>query len=124
MESRANNVLIAMMMLAVILLVWNRATHAALESTQQAYELDSTQIERWPLDEVGSLVLKPCDSCESVVLSVTPDTRYMTGFRGPNITLPELLALKTKIGGRKGTFVYIFYRTADNSVARFVLDVK
>ena len=123
MESRANNVLIAMMMLAVILLVWTRSTNAALNLIEQAYEIDSTSIERWPLGADGNLILKPCEACDSVILNVDANTRYATSFRGAAISLEELLELKTQIRGRKGINAYVFYRAEDNSVTRLILDV-
>lgn len=123
MESRTNNVLVAMMMLAVILLAWNRAANAALQLIEQTYEIDSTQIERWPLADDGTLILKPCDACESVILNVDPNTRYLTNFRGNAISLEELLQLKTLIRGREGTNAYVFYSVEDNLVTRLVLDV-
>ena len=122
MESRVNNVLIAMMMLAVILLVWNRATHAALQLVEQAYELDSTQVERWPLADDGQLIVKPCETCDSVILNVDANTRYLTSFRGSRISLAELLNLKTRVGGRESANVYVFYSTENNLVTRLVLD--
>jgi hypothetical protein len=124
MESRANNVVIAMMMLAVILLVWNRSANAALNVIEQAYEIDSTSIERWPLAADGNLILKPCESCESVILNVDANTRYATSFGGAAISLEEILKLKTRIRGRKGVYAYVFYRAEDSSLTRLILDIE
>ncbi|NND36298.1 MAG: hypothetical protein HKN81_04095 [Gammaproteobacteria bacterium] len=123
MESRANNVLIAMMMLAVIMLVWNRATNAALQLVEQTYEIDSTSIERWPLAGDGNLIIRPCEGCDSVILKVDADTRYLTSFGGTAISLEELLELKTQIRGRSGVDAFVFYRADDSTVTRLVLDV-
>lgn len=123
MESRANNVLIAMMMLAVILLVWTRATSAALVATEQAYELDASQIERWPLGDDGSLILRPCGGCDRVVLRVNAETRYGRSLSGPAMTREELLQLKSTGAVSGDTLVYVFYRPDDGVVTRLVLDV-
>ena len=106
----------------MILLVWNRATHAALQLVEQAYELDSTQVERWPLADDGQLIVKPCKTCDSVILNVDANTRYLTSFRGSRISLAELLNLKTRVGGRESANVYVFYSTENNLVTRLVLD--
>jgi hypothetical protein len=112
-----------MMTVAVILLIWNQATNAALQLIEQAYEVDSTQIERWPLADDGNLILKPCETCDSVILSVDGNTRYLTSFGGNAIPLEALLQLKSLIRGRKGTYAYIFYTAEDNLVTRLILDV-
>jgi hypothetical protein len=123
MESRINNALVAMMTLTVTLLVWNQAANAALQLIEQTYEIDSTQIERWPLAGDGNLILKPCDACDSVILNVDANTRYLTDFRGNAISLEELLQLKSLIRGREGTYAYVFYTADDNLVTRLILDV-
>ena len=122
MKSKSTDALLAMMMLAVILLVWTRATHAALEAMEQAYEVDASRIERWPLGDQGSLVLRPCESCDSVTLTVTPNTRYRSSQSSLNITREELLQVKAMIRDLDDAFVYVFYRPDDGVVNRIVLD--
>jgi hypothetical protein len=122
MESKSLNVLITMTMLAVILLVWTRATNAALERVEDAYELRLEQVERWPLADSTNIVVRPCSRCDRVVLQVNAATRYSNGLRGADIGREELLRVKSTIRDRDNTFVYIFYRPENSSVTRIVLD--
>ena len=109
-------------MLTVLLTVWPRASLAALVATEQAYEVEATQIERWPLGDNGSLVLRPCDSCELVTLTVTPETKYRRSSSGMNITREEFLAAKAQIRDLDDAYVFLFYRPDDGIVNRIVLD--
>lgn len=122
MESRTTNVLLAMMMLAVILMVWTRATNAALEVVEQAYEINATQVERWPLSDDDRIVLRPCDACDQVTLSVTSGTRYRASNSSMNITREELLQIKSLLRNLESSYVYVFYRPDDGVATRIVLD--
>ena len=122
MYTRSTNVLITMMMLAVILLVWTRATEAALEVSQRAYELDASLVERWPLGDVGTIVFRECDGCEQVIVKVDAATDYRLSMRGANVGRDELLRVKATLTDPSDADVYIFYRTADDTATRIVLD--
>jgi len=134
MESKSLHVLITMTMLAVILLVWTRATNAALERVEDAYELPLAQVERWPLSDSTNIVIRPCDRCDRVVLHVSRETCYLTGTparktercrlsrnRGKSAR-DSLLRRKSKIHDRDNAFVYVFYDPENRSVASIVLD--
>jgi len=134
MESKSLNVLITMTMLAVILLVWTRTTNAALERVEDAYELRLEQVERWPLADSTSIVVRPCDQCNRVVLHVSRETCYLAGTphkqterckrdanRGKKAR-EDLLRRKSTVRNPGDAFVYIFYRPEDQSVACIVLD--
>lgn len=122
MHTRTTNVLIAMMMLGVILIVWTRATHAALESTIGSYELDASLVERWPLGDVGTIVFRKCDSCEQIIVAVDDATNYLLKIRGAPVGRDELLRVKSAVPNLADVNVYIFYRTEDNTATRIVLE--
>lgn len=122
MESRTNNVLITMMMLAVILLVWTRSTNAALEITIRTYELDASLVERWPLGDVGTIVFRKCDDCERIILAVDSATQYKLKISGSPVGRDELLRVKSTITDPAAANVYISYRIADETATRIVLD--
>ena len=115
-------VLIRTMTLAIILLTWGQVTQAALQATEQAYELNVHMVERWPLGDEGSIVLYPCEDCDRVVLRVNAATRYGNSLSGPDISRNELLQLKATLSGGQDAFVYIFYRPDDQTATRIVLD--
>lgn len=100
-----------------------QATQAALEATEQAYELMADQVERWPLADNASVVFRPCRSCDRMVLAVDAATRYGRSLSGRDITRDELLRMKSILTDANDTFVYIFYRPEDATATRIVLDV-
>ncbi|MFQ5636210.1 MAG: hypothetical protein ACE5G3_12885 [Gammaproteobacteria bacterium] len=122
MESRTATAMIATMMLAVILLVWARATQAALGVVEQAYEIELWMVERWPLGDAGSIVLRPCEECSSVVLRVSADTAYRRSGSAVNISREEMLRIKAMLGSDTGALVYVYYRPDDDTATRIVLD--
>jgi hypothetical protein len=111
-----------MMMLAVILLVWTRASQAALEITVRTYELDASLVERWPLGDVGTIVFRKCDACEQIILAVDSTTQYKLELSGSPIGRDELLRVKSALADPAATYVYISYRVADDTATRIVLD--
>jgi len=122
MYTRTSNALITIIMLAVILLVWTRATHSALESTVQSYELNASLVERWPLGDVGTIVFRKCDNCDQVILAVDGATRYLLKIGGSPVGRDELLRVKSMITDQTDADVYIFYRTDDDTATRVILD--
>jgi hypothetical protein len=111
-----------MMMLAVILLVWTRATHAALEVKVRTYELDASLVERWPLGDVGTIVFRKCDACDQIILAVNDATQYKLKISGAPVGRDEVLRIKSTITDLAAANVYISYRTTDETVTRIVLD--
>lgn len=97
--------------------------HAELVAVEQAYEINAAQVDRWPLGDTGSLVLRACNSCDSVTLRVDAATRYRLGMSGAEVSRDELVSLQATLRDRKSTPVYVFYRPQDGIATRVVLDV-
>jgi len=86
-----------LLMLLTLTMAYGTSVQAAMETLEDAYELNTKQILRWPLRTGDSLVVKPCDSCNVTTLQVTEETRYSTGFDAPFISLHDLLNEKTRL---------------------------
>jgi len=110
--------------LLTVLLIYGAATQAALEILEDAYELNTGQILRWPLREGDSLVIKPCDDCSTKVLHTTEKTRYSTGFDAPFISLRELLKEKSRTSDKANDLIIVFFRPDDQQVTRIILQTE
>lgn len=88
---RATGLTLAMMMLATILLVWSRASTAALVVAEDALELDPASLSL-PRAVPGTLTVRPCAGCQPRLLRATADTRFAIGTRGPAADFSEFLA--------------------------------
>ena len=122
MRSKYFDTLVGATMLAVILIVWTRATHAALEVVEKSYEIDVTQVERWPLSDTDRIVLRPCDDCDRVTLTVTPGTQYSATGSSMGLTREELVKIKSMLRNPSRAYLYIFYRPDDSVAIRIELD--
>jgi len=109
--------------IATIMLTVLPPTHAALVAVEEAYEINAAQVERWPLGDTGSLVIRSCSSCESIALRVDETTEYRLSMAGDKVSRDELVRLQATLRDRKGTHVYIFYRPRDGVATRVVLNV-
>jgi len=98
----------------LVSLAFMTSAHAALELKEDAVEVQLEQIQRWPLGEGDSLVLRPCRGCELRTLQVTAATRYATGFAhdgaSPALTLPETLRLKSTLRNDPTHTIVVFFR--------------
>jgi len=112
--------------LAAIAITWAMVlpAQAGLIAVEQAYEITTAQVERWPLGETGTLVLRSCNSCESVALRVDLATHYRLGMSGANITRAELVRMQATLNDREGTRVYVFYRPESGVATRVILDIE
>jgi hypothetical protein len=106
---------------------------AAVNSLEDSVELELDQVENWPLGDAAKIIVRACDTCEQVILSVTTNTCYL--LTGPGQKLEpctaehrgkaareRLLRQKTKVRDPGNALVYIFYRATDRAVTRLVLD--
>lgn len=122
MRSTNANALLVTMMLSAFLMFWTQATQAALDVIEQAYELDASLIERWPLSDDGSLILRPCGTCDSVTLRVTAETAYSASGSSGRISREEFLQIKSLLRGLDDALVSVFYRPSDGIVTRLRLN--
>jgi len=114
--------LVATLIVTTTLLAATPATHAALDVVEQAYEIDATLVERWPLGDTGSIVLRPCAGCDTVVLGVDANTKYRSSRSSLDVTREELMEIKSMLSNPDDALVYIFYRPDDSVATRIVLD--
>ncbi len=113
----------------VVSLAFITSTHAALEIKEDAFEVQLEQIQRWPLGEGDSLVVRSCRGCELRTLQVTAATRYATGFAQDGdtqaLTLPETLRLKSTMRNDPTHTIVVFFRPDDHpdagQVTRLIL---
>jgi len=108
------------------LLTYATLADAALEIKENAFEVQLEQIQRWPLGEGDSLVVRPCRGCETQTLQVTGATRYAAGLDNAQIlTLPEALRMKAKMRNDPTHIILVFYRPDDHpdagQVTRLIL---
>jgi hypothetical protein len=98
-----------------------RTAHASLDVLEQAYELEPRQIISLPGHAAGRLSIRPCESCEAVVLRADGQTRYYVGQSRSAVSLNDWLA-KVADADDELTLFYVFYRDEDKIVTRIVLD--
>ena len=107
--------------LLVLSLPFAASLQAALEVYEQAYELRTKQILRWPLRAGDSLVVRQCPDCDVRTLNVTDRTRYSNGFGATSITLDEMLRQKSLMRDGTEHLVVIFFLPDDLQVTRIIL---
>jgi len=106
--------------LLVLSLTFSASAQAALEVLEDAYELRTEQILRWPLRAGDSLVVRPCHGCDITSLRVTDETRYSAGFDAPSISLRDLLHKKSLLQNNAEHLVIVFFRPDDLQVTRII----
>ena len=107
-------------------LLFSALTQAALEVSENAYELTTEQILRWPLRAGDNIVIQPCAGCAIQTLQVTEQTRYAIGF-GPDATsikLNELLRQKSLLRDNANNLIILFFHPDDRRVSRIVLNTE
>jgi len=119
----ANRFTISLTLIALSLLLGAPA-RAALEISEQAFELNAKQILRWPLREGDSIVVRPCDSCNIETLQVTEETRYSIGFDGENILLRDLLRQESLLTNSEDYLVIVFFQPNNGPVTRIILQTE
>ena len=107
--------------LAVALLCWMLPAIAALVVVEDAYELSARDVERWPLGDTASLVVRPCDTCERVYLRVTEETAYFHGANGPQITRRNLSDARALGQIKPDASLTVFYQPDNQQVTRIVV---
>lgn len=102
-------------------LTWVSSAGAALQVVEQSYELRANAIERWPLGDDDSIVLRPCGDCESVVLRVNAQTNYGRNFSGSFLTRTEFMRSKGSVANLRNAYIFVFFRPDDKTVTRIIL---
>jgi len=105
-------------------LAFSASVQAALEVREEARELKTEQILRWPLRAGDSLVVRRCQGCDIETLQVTSETRYSNGFDTSPISLAELLRQKSLL--REGTahLIVVFFLPDNHQVTRMILQTN
>ena len=105
-------------------LAFSASVQAALEVREEARELKTEQILRWPLRAGDSLVVRTCQGCDIETLQVTSETRYSNGFDTSPISLAELLRQKSLL--REGTahLIVVFFLPDNHQVTRMILQTN
>jgi hypothetical protein len=105
-------------------MVFSTSAHAALEVFEEAYELNSTQIIRWPLRAGDSLIIRPCIGCSTRALRVSAETRYATGFNTAPVSLRDLLRVKSKLHDTENYLIAVFFLPDKLLVTHIVLQTN
>lgn len=124
MNSFGRSLFVSTLFLMAMILVLSARAEAALLETQKAYELQASQIVRWPLGPNTSIEIRPCSGCDVVRLQIDAQTLFTDKLRdGEELSLRDLLQRKSQLRSNDEHIIYIFYRTADLRVSRIVLSM-
>jgi hypothetical protein len=109
----------ALLTLALIVAFSGDLLARDLELVESAYELSLGDV-TMPGSTAGSVIFRPCESCDTVSLRVSSTTRYFLGDRG--VALADFLAavdeLRKQSGASAQTPVTVFYGTENRQATR------
>ncbi len=90
-----------------------------LELVESAYELSLGDV-TMPGSTAGSVIFRPCETCDTVSLRVSSTTRYFLGNRG--VALADFLSavdeLRKQNGANAQSPVTVFYGIQNRQVTR------
>ncbi len=117
MRPPADRLFTAMLMLAVILVVWSQSAQSTLVLTEVAVEATLDQVQL-PRQAFGRLSLRRCADCGIESWRVDSDTRYLLGQR--RVSQAEFLASAAS-GPAAAAMLVIFHEPAGRRVTRLRL---
>ena len=107
---------------ALLLLSVSLPAAATLRTIEEAYELTRSQVQL-PDNPEGGLTVRPCPTCQPVILRVTRATAW---FISPDTVSaagqPAVLAAFKASATNPRTLIYIYYEPQTRRVKRIVLD--
>ena len=102
------------------LLLTASASHGALSSIEESFELSPSDV-TLPASATGRLVVRPCVACRPQLLSVDAATRYLLQPGTTPVTLEEFAKSKARAAGRRAAAVFVYYDPQTRNVRRLVL---
>jgi hypothetical protein len=120
MRSTANHLIAGMMMLAAILLVWNRSAHAALEVLEDFIEARAQYVSL-PLHDAAQVVARRCQGCTPTVLRVNADTRYHVSSTDQAVKREEFLGMAATAPDK--SMIGIAHERGGDLVLRLILGI-
>ena len=113
--------LTALAIAAAMLCITALSSYASLVAIEQAFEVRPNQVDL-PDRADGRLTLRPCRTCRTVALRVTPDTAW---FNSPASRQPvgqRMVLAALSAANNSRTLLYIYYEPQTQRVKRIVLD--
>jgi len=88
---------------------------AALRVVEQAVETSTLSVSL-PDSNSGSIALKSCESCKSMLLRLTPSTRFLVGRS--QVSYAEFIALARGAADRN---LGVFYNGKERTITRLIM---
>lgn len=115
MKLTKTHTLLAVVAIAALQSMGQTVVAAPPAPVEQAYELSAGDL-TLPTNEFGSVILKPCPTCDSVTLRVDGNTSYV--YNGARLPLREFRSAVLNLREPSGAATTVIYRLEDNKVRR------